>query len=153
MRIVCAFVSISAMMCAAATKGTPEDESAIRKVLAETTAAFNQHKPDLNGEATTEDFDVVNPPGTYSSGRPDLRDAFSGPFRNARVVAAVDRIRFIRPDVVLVDGTFEVTGTEIKPAPKGLRTFVLVKENGRWAITALRQMIPVAPVGTTPPKH
>jgi uncharacterized protein (TIGR02246 family) len=152
MRIVCALVGISAMVCVAATKGTPEDELAIRKVLAENTAAFNQHKPDLNSQATTDDFDVVNPPGIYSSGKPDLRDAFRGAFRNARMVATVDRIRFIRPDVVLVDGTFEITGTEIKPAPKGLRTIVLVKDNGRWVITALRSMIPVAPVGSTP-KH
>ena len=152
MRIVCALVSISAILCVAATKGSPEDVSAIRRVIAENTAAFNQHKPDLNSEATTDDFDVVNPPGMYSSGIPDLRDAFRGAFRNAGMVATVDRMRFIRPDVVLVDGTFEITGTEIKPAPKGLRTIVLVKENGRWLITALRSMIPVAPVGSAP-KH
>lgn len=148
MRIVCTLVSVSALLCAAGTKGSPEDESAIRKVLAEDTTAFNEHRPSLIAEATTDDFDLVNPPGTYSSGKPDLQKAFRGAFRNAKMVATVDRIRFIRPDVALVDGKFEISGSDISPAPKGLRTFVLVKENGRWMITALRQMTPVAPVGT-----
>ena len=133
-------------------KGSPEDESAIRKVLDENTAAFNQHRTNLIPEAITDDFDVVNPNGKYSSGKPDLRDAFSGFFRNARMVATADRIRFIRSDVALVDGTFEISGSEINPAPKGLRTFVLVKENGHWMITALRQMIPFAPVASTTEK-
>jgi uncharacterized protein (TIGR02246 family) len=153
MRKICALVSISATMCVAATYGTPKDESEIRQVLADVAVAFNQHKANLIPEATAEAFDVVNPDGTYTTGIPDLRDAFSGAFRNARMVATVDRIRFIRPDVSLVDGTFEVTGTEITPAPKGRRTFVLVKENGRWMITALRQMIPVVPAGATSPKR
>jgi uncharacterized protein (TIGR02246 family) len=139
------------MLCAAGTKGSPEDESAIRKLLAEITAAFNQHRGDLISAASTDDFDLVNPPGTYSSGKPDLGDSFRGAFRNARVVATIQRIRFIRPDVALVDGTFEISGSEITPAPKGLRTFVLVKENGRWMITALRQMIPSAPAGAAAP--
>ena len=150
MRIVCTLVSVSVMLCAAGTKGSPEDESAIRKVLAESMAAFNEHRPNLIPEATTDDFDVVNPPGTYTRGKPDFQEAFRGAFRSAKMVGTVDRIRFIRPDVALVDGTFEISGSDITPAPKGFRTFVLVKENGRWKITALRQMIPVGPVSTTP---
>ena len=153
LRKVCTLVSVSALLCAAGTGGSPQDESAIRKVLAEDTAAFNEHRPNLIPEATSDDFDLVNLPGIYSSGKPDLRDAFRGAFRNAKMVATIDRIRFIRPDVALVDGTFEISGSDITPAPKGLRTFVLVKENGRWMITALRQMTPVASAGTTPLKN
>ena len=117
MRIVCTLVIVSAMVCAAGTKGSPEDESAIRKLLAENTAAFNQHRGGVLTETSTEDFDVVNPPGTYSSGKPDLRDVFRGVFRNASMVATIERIRFIRPDVALVDGRFEISGSEITPAP------------------------------------
>jgi uncharacterized protein (TIGR02246 family) len=139
------------MLCAAGTKGSPEDDSAIRKLLADNTAAFNQHRGDLISEASTDDFDLVNPPGTYTSGKPDLREAFTGAFRNAKVVATIERIRYIRSDVALVDGTFEISGSDLTPAPKGLRTFVLVKEGGRWKITALRQMIPVGQAGTSKP--
>ena len=152
MRFVCAFVSVPVLLCAAGIKGSPEDESAIRKLLAENTAQFNEHRASISVEATTDDFDAVNPPGTYMSGRPDLREAFRGAFRNAKMQASVDRIRFIRPDVALVDGKFEISGSEITPAPKGLRTFVLVKENGHWMITALRQMIPFTPTGSAAPK-
>jgi len=61
MRIVCALVSVLVVLCASGTKGNPEDESAIRKVLAETTAAFNQHKANL---------------------KLLLRNSFSSPFRS-----------------------------------------------------------------------
>ena len=152
MRILCTLVTVPLILCAAGAKSSPEDESAIRKLLADNTVAFNEHRGDLITAASTDDFDLVNPPGTYSSGKPDLREAFRGAFRNAKMAATIERIRFIRPDVALVDGTFAISGSEITPAPKGLRTFVLVKENGRWMITALRQMIPVAPTGNVAPK-
>ena len=69
---------------------------------------------------------------------------FEGVFKNAREIVGIERIRFIRPDVAIVDATFEITGTDLKPYPKGLQTMVLVKDNGRWLATALRRMVPVA---------
>jgi hypothetical protein len=69
------------------------------------------------------------------------------------MIETVGRIRFIRPEVALADGTFEITGTEIKPYPKGLQTWVLVKENECWVITAIRQMVPVASTGATASKR
>lgn len=136
-------------------QNAPEDEQAIRKVLADETAAWNRHEGSLNG-AFTQDFDVVIATGDYIAGKPNLQEAFSTILKNAHKIDAVDRIRFIRPDVALVDGRFEISGTDIQPYPKGLLSCVLVKENGRWAVTANRQMVPVvAPpaIRTAPTKH
>jgi len=102
-----------------------------------------------------EDFDVVIPPGTYAKAGAEfaatLRRDFNTVFKTAREIATIERIRFIRPDVALVDGTFEITGTDIMPYPKGLQTMVLVKEEGRWLVTAMRRMSPVAPPVAAPP--
>src|SRR4051812_4678500 len=54
--------------CMADAQGTPEDEAAIRKIVAEGAAAFNRHE--LPKGLTTRDFDVVIPPGHYSKAGP-----------------------------------------------------------------------------------
>ena len=154
MRVICVFVIVSAVLCVAAEKGTPEDEVAIRQVIADWKAAFNRHEMDLDTVATafSDDFDMVNPAGAYTKGKPDLREAFKTFLKNARKIESVDRIRFIRPDVALVDGRYEFTGTGIKPYPKGVQTWVLTKEDGRWLMTALRMMIPPAPADSPAPR-
>ena len=153
-KVVCVFLTVSAVLCVAAEKGTPEDEVAIRQVIADWKAAFNRHEMNLDAVASgfSGDFDMVNPAGAYVKGKPDLREAFKTFLRNARKIETVDRIRFIRPDVALVDGSYEFTGTELKPYPKGVQTWVLTKENGRWLMTALRMMIPPEPGAAPPPK-
>ena len=154
MKVVCVLLTVSAVLCPAAEKGSPEDEVAIRQVIADWTAAFNRHEMNLDAVASafSGDFDMVNPAGAYVKGKPDLREAFKTFLRNTRTFETVDRIRLIRPDVALVDGSYEFTGTELKPYPKGVQTWVLTKENGRWLITALRMMIPPEPGGAPRPK-
>jgi uncharacterized protein (TIGR02246 family) len=145
MRRLCATLLVSVVVCAAESKGTAEDETAIRKVLADTTEAFNRHEGKLIPSAYSDDFDAVIANGVRVPGRPDLTEGFKTHLRNARKLGTVQRIRFVRHDVAVVDGPFEFIGTDIKPYPKGLATVVLSKENWRWVITALRTMVPAAP--------
>jgi uncharacterized protein (TIGR02246 family) len=159
LKTIWGYMSFAVMLCAAATKGTPQDEQAIRKVIAEMELSWNRHDAKAVVALATEDFDLVVPPGNYTGGRAEneigLERSFSAVFKNARDTVTIDRVRFIRPDVALIDGTFEITGSEIPGPPlKGLQTLVLVKEDGRWMITALRRMVPVAapPQGAAPAK-
>jgi len=133
------------IVAASAAAAAAEDETAIRRVLADSTAAFNRHAPNLTPEGYAEEFDVVSPAGERLTGKPNLGEAFKTFLKNAKKVETVQRIRYIRPDVALVDAEFEFTGVEVKPS-KGLETLVLVKVDGRWVITALRTMIPVTAV-------
>ena len=142
--------AMTVLVCSADTKGTPEDEQAIRKMVSAATADFNSHT--YNQANATDDFDIVIPPGAYMTAKSNLRgvvekDFQSGVFKNAQMVSTVDRIRFIRPDVAIVDGTFAISGSGIKPDPKGLDTLIVVKDNGNWKATALRRMVPVAAPG------
>ena len=134
-----------AVLCLAESKETAEDENAIRKVLADEAEAFNRHEGNLIPAAYSEHFDAVISNGVRIPGKPDLTAGFKAHLRNAQKIQTVQRIRFVRPDVAIVDGTFEYTGTAIKPYPKGLQTVVLTKENGRWVMTAVRSMIPATP--------
>ena len=136
---------LSAALCLAQSKGTAEEETAIRKVLADSTEAFNRHEGKLTPAAYSDEFDAVISNGVRVPGKPDLTEGFKTALKNARKIETIQRIRFIRPDVAIVDATFEFTGTEIKPYPKGLQTIVLTKEAGRWVITALRTMVPATP--------
>ena len=145
MRTVLALLAAAAALSWAAEPGTPEDEAAIRKVIADRAASFNRHEDRINPAGFSVDFDLVNPRGDRKIGIADLREMFQTVLRNAHMVESIERIRFIRPDVALVDGKFEVSGTEIRPYPKGFQVWVLVKENGRWLITAIRQMNPAVP--------
>jgi uncharacterized protein (TIGR02246 family) len=134
-------LSIAALFGATAVIGASEDELAIRNVLAGSTAAFNRHSSNLMPDGYSDDFDAVNLSGGRVVGKPDLGEAFKTYLKNAHKTETVQRIRFIRPDVALVDAESEFAGTDIRPDPKGLETIVLVKQNGRWVITALRMMV------------
>ena len=129
MRMFCAFFTASALLCWAATKGTPEDERAIRQVIADYTAAFNRHEANFKTIALADDFDLVNPAGAQVTGKAEiesrLRDAFRTFLKNARKIETIDRIRFIHSEVALVDGRFEWVGSEMKPDPKGFECVVL----------------------------
>lgn len=130
-------------LCAIAQKNVTDDEQAIRKVIADEIIAWNRHEANLTPEALADYYDIVVPTGQYFRGRPHLEEAFKTFLMHAHKVVSVDRIRFIRPDVVLVDGKFEISGSEIQPYPKGLQTWVMVKENQHWVLIANREMIPV----------
>jgi uncharacterized protein (TIGR02246 family) len=132
---------ITAVFGVTTVMGASEDELAIRNVLAGSTAAFNRHAANLTPDGYSDDFDAVNPAGVRVAGKPELGDAFQTYLKNARKTETVQRVRFIRPDVALVDAVYEFTGTDIRPDPKGFETIVLVKKDGRWVITALRMMV------------
>src|SRR5262245_12691699 len=117
---------ITALFGVAALKGASEDELAIRTVLADSTGAFNRHEPNLTPDGYSDDFDAVTPAGVLVAGKPALGEAFKTHLKNARKTEKVQRIRFLRPDVALVDAEYEFTGTDIRPDPKGFETIVLV---------------------------
>ncbi len=56
-------------------------------------------------------------------------------------------IHFLKPDVAVVDGTFEITGMKgpdgkALPTRSGLTTIVAMKKGDLWYIAALRGMVP-----------
>jgi uncharacterized protein (TIGR02246 family) len=98
--------------------------------------AFNKHDAKLLAAQYAKDADLVNPVGERWAGREEIEKGFAAFFRdnpNVRIKITVTSRRFVRPDVVLEDGTWEEQGhTEKGLPPKGVYTALLVKEQGKW---------------------
>jgi hypothetical protein len=61
-------------------------------------------------------------------------------------------VRFLRKDVAIADGAFEISGMKdasgkLLPARSGLSTIVAVRKGERWYVAALRGMVPSVPEG------
>src|SRR5207245_4379810 len=94
-----------------------------------------------------EDNDVPLASGQLRRGRAAGREVFiqrhATVSKTSHLTRTVENIRFLKPDIAIVDGIYEATGmrdTAGNPAPP-LRqwvTNVMVKQNGRWLITAWR---------------
>jgi hypothetical protein len=101
-------------------------------LIADWKAAFNRHE--MNPDAVAFASPAISiwstqPAATLKANRTcEKRSNIS---KERRRIETVDRIRFIRPDVALVDGSHEFTGTELRSYTKGVQTWVLTKENGR----------------------
>jgi uncharacterized protein (TIGR02246 family) len=97
------------------------------------------------------DADYVGSTGVTANGRAEIEKAYvtqlSGVYKGTTLKAAVTNVRFLKPDVAIANGTFEVAGVrgsdgrEASPR-KGMSTSILVKQNGQWLITALRAWLP-----------
>jgi uncharacterized protein (TIGR02246 family) len=99
------------------------------------------------------DADFTNVMGLRAHGRDVIArghdEILATVFRGTRLDATVDQIRYLRPDVALVDVTFTLRGAGGQPfarMPAGQSSagFVATNESGIWAIAAFRNMIPFA---------
>jgi uncharacterized protein (TIGR02246 family) len=95
-----------------------------------------------------EDGSFTNIFGTVRYGREEFRkrhaEIAQTIFKGTSVKSSIGKLRFVRPDVAIVDVTGEMTGFAKVPAglpvgPDGVLRFklleVLVKEKGEWWIT------------------
>ena len=148
------FLIVAAMLAAwspalADVKGDPRDTEAIRKLVQDATDCINRH--DFKGQAMffTDDADSRSPGGNWRKGKAEIQEAFarlgSTVPKDFHYARTIQQIRFLRPDVALVEGTVETTGgtdadgTQRAPFA-GLFQFVVTKDNGRWLIAAVRAL-------------
>jgi uncharacterized protein (TIGR02246 family) len=126
------------------------DEDAIRQVIEQRRVAWNAQDTKTYASLLTSDADIVSATGRAAYGREEIIrlyvEQMSGPYRGAKVASTVvTRIRFVRPDVALVDTEFEMEGVHardgaVMPLISGLTNFVLTKEDGGWLISSIRGM-------------
>lgn len=156
MRTFCILVAIilTSATSPAQTKrlGAAADEEAIRNNIDRYVEAWN--KADVKAIAAfyTSDGDYFGSlEGRLVKGPAAIEkyhlDAFAGRFKGAtKVTSTITSIRFLKPDVALIESNFEITGmrgpdSKELPGVKGLSTAVEVKQDGRWQIAAARMMI------------
>src|SRR5262249_14189138 len=118
-------------------------------------AAWNKADAKAMAQFFAEDADYISSTGQKGNGRADiekiLAEQFAGAYKGGTIKITTASIRFLKPDVALSNGTFEISGLQgadgkALPVRRGLSTNVFVKQGDKWLIAALRGMVP-APVG------
>ena len=133
------------------------DEDMIRARTGEFEQAVSNADAKAIGALFVEDSDLVDQAGTMHHGRAAIeeryRELFEGPYKGAQARLEIESIRFVRPDIAILDGTYELNGmTSTDGLPlgivKGTYTNISVKENGQWMIHCSRPMLPMKAPGT-----
>jgi len=89
------------------------DENAIRNLFKEFETAFNRHDPNAIASCWTEDCDHIDPDGAEAKGRAEMQrlatEKHNSVFRGSNIKVNIQRVRELSPDIVQVDGTWELS--------------------------------------------
>ncbi|HEU0174997.1 MAG TPA: SgcJ/EcaC family oxidoreductase [Blastocatellia bacterium] len=144
-----AIISLAlAPLCAATTNVLTSDEDAIRKWISDYTVAWNKHDARSLALLFREDADFVGGSGGIFRGRSQIErlmaEEFSAPLKEWKLTNAIEDIRFLKPDIAIVNGTYEATGigSNAQSVPlKGLYTVIMGKERGQWVGLGARSIV------------
>jgi uncharacterized protein (TIGR02246 family) len=124
-----------------------EDEQAIQRVLADFVTAWNQHDMKLWSELFTDDADCVVVTAKHLKTRSEIfkyhDELHKGPFKDHQMKAGWQDMRFLRDDVALGHVKFEPGNDKMKRT--ALATVMLLKQNGKWLITAFHNTLLYGP--------
>jgi uncharacterized protein (TIGR02246 family) len=133
-------------------KAMAEEEAAILKAVALYTAAFAKGDTDAVLAMWTADAEFIDDNGKVYRGHDALAPLFTKnlpSYKGYKITGKLTSVRFVKPDVALVDG--EQTFTPPRGEPDVSRfTSVWVKVDGQWRIRSARDLTP-EPAGETVP--
>ena len=129
------------------------ERRAIRELRAALQDAWNRGDASAYASLFTDDADFVAWTGAHGRGRRAIEDGhrplFDGPLAGSRMVlvdddtesAPPESLRFVRPDVAIMVISSAVTPagqSATSPDHQSVQTFVLIKNDDRWRITAFQ---------------
>ena len=120
------------------------DVAAIREVVRRYMAAREARDPEAVAALFTPDADQLVSSGEWRKGREALVKgtlASSARTTGTRTIV-LETIRTIGPDVAIADGRYEISGAETR---RMWSTFVMVRQQGQWRISGIRNMLPAPP--------
>ena len=132
------------------------DDKDIRSIGAQVQDAWNKHDPKMLADLWLTDGDYISSTGRTATGRAEVENAFatqwSGVYKGTKLTHTLTSVRFLRKDVAVADGAFEISGMKdasgkALPTRSGLSTIIAVKKGDRWYVAALRGMVPSVPEG------
>jgi uncharacterized protein (TIGR02246 family) len=137
------FLAFTAATAIAQTKpGSPADEAAIRDLAKQYASAWNSGDIPKAAAVYTDDATFVNVRGMETKGRAAIETGMaqdlSGELKGTTFAVTMDTIRFVRPDLALVQGTTNITGGGTPPdGLKGHYLLVATKQGGSWKVLAV----------------
>lgn len=118
----------------------PEDERAIRAIIAGLSEAWTAGDAEGWAEPFTEDADFTVWNGLYVKGRAEIarghEQIFNTIYRDTKHRFVVRSVRFLGGGVAVVHAGADVVrkGADFPASPQVAPAFVFVKEGGRWRI-------------------
>jgi uncharacterized protein (TIGR02246 family) len=147
--LLCALFTLIPTVCPAQAKGSTQDEEAIRKVMRQWLESFEKRDATLRNGLLTEGTVFINAFGVEREGRESVsafwRELFAtGTFDQSKLTIRQEKIRFLRPDLAIVDRFEDVTGqraTEtgrVLPPRNVHLTFILTRTGAGWLVAYYR---------------
>ena len=131
----------------AAQSKKPDEDAAIREVIRSYMAAREQGNASALSALFTADADQLTSSGEWRRGREALVTgtlASSKSNAGARTIT-IKTVRFPAPGVAIADGEYVIAASQAGAARNMWTSFVMVREDGRWRISAIRNMLPAPP--------
>jgi uncharacterized protein (TIGR02246 family) len=120
------------------------DEDAIRKIESRFNNAWGRHDPDGMAESLIDDANFVTVNGAWTTSRTGFRDLMvrlhgpNGPFRVSTRETPELYIRFLAPNIAVVNTRFHIYGDIDEPERNSVGTRVVQKIDGQWKTVALQ---------------
>jgi len=132
------------------------DDKDVRSIGAQIQQAWNKSDAKMLADLWLTDGDYVSSTGRTATGRAEVEKAFAtqwaGLYKGTKLTHTLTSVRFVRKDVAIADGAFEISGMrdasgKLLATRSGLSTIVAVRKGDRWYVAALRGMVPSVPEG------
>jgi uncharacterized protein (TIGR02246 family) len=149
-------LAVLALSTPALGQSEAADNRDIRSIGAQVQDAWNKRDPKMLADLWLTDGDYISSTGRTATGRAEVENAFatqwSGVYKGTKLTHTLTSVRFLRKDVAVADGAFEISGMKdasgkALPTRSGLSTIIAVKKGDRWYVAALRGMVPSVPEG------
>lgn len=136
-------------MCSAQREGGSQDEDAIKQVMRQWLDSFEKRDANLRNVLLSEDTVFINAFGIQREGKENVstfwKEIFAtGTFDQSKVTITEEKIRFLRPEIAVVDRFEKVTGQVGPETGKSLPprnvhlTFILTKVGNNWLVAYYR---------------
>jgi uncharacterized protein (TIGR02246 family) len=126
---------------------TSADEAAIEALFDKQSDGWQRADSELFASAFSTDADFINITATPLRGREAIAShhaqLWATAYKGATVTQDARRVRFIRPDIALIENEVTLRLGEMERHAHGL--IVAVRNDGKWEIEALHNMIPFVP--------
>jgi len=138
------FLLLTSFISIASTGQSPKDEESVKRVINAFQDDFNDGSFKNAPSYTTSDWEHLNPGGGITKGRDDVltevRGVHQSFLKGVSMTIQSISIRFITPDVAIADVIHKISDYEFPVGVKhknelNLKTYVVVKQKGKWLLT------------------
>jgi uncharacterized protein (TIGR02246 family) len=121
---------------------SPNDEQSVRKASAAYLEALSKGELPARMAFWTDDADYIDASGKVTRGRDALTARFKeglADLAGTKVTGQINSLKFLRPEVAIVDGTLEFTNAD-GSKDSNRYAVVWVKSGDRWLISSARDL-------------